>query len=255
MCAAFADATRVTCAAVDGRVWYTTVHMHEGVKTIVLDKNDKTLNVFITNKVRGLQHTMYLNEISKLAQEETMRQAASIQSGGLFNLDLHVERKRRRAHACARRFTVDGKLPAFVEVELRAHPDIHVDAVKVRVVPVVERCKTECITMAIDSAAMDHIVTVLREQQRKPCRTRESQPCAKVYWSEQKSGVVAQNVHSKKLRVFKCTRDPACIAASRMTARAWATGADDGQHGEEVSDEEQDCDEQDRDHTGSESDA
>ena len=54
MCAAFADATRVTCAAVDGRVWYTTVHMHEGVKTIVLDKNDKTLNVFITNKVRGL---------------------------------------------------------------------------------------------------------------------------------------------------------------------------------------------------------
>ena len=181
MCASFADAKVVTHPTAGTRRWLTPVQtITGGPQMIVMDKADKALNTFITGTTAGLRHTRYLGTIAKRAQDETLRMAVSIQSGGLYDsADVTTASKRLKATATAKQLVVDGKLPPIVTVELpeREFTDgTVVGGATARVATMVVREGAGAsgkVSLAADPGAMGHVIAVLAhsdEQRAAPPR-------------------------------------------------------------------------------------
>ena len=236
----FDDATVVTSDATGTRRWLTPVHTLDegGPRMLVVDKADKDLNTFITGRTHGLRHTTYLGTIGKRAQDETLRRAVSIQSGGLYDTaDVTTPSKRLKATAVAKQLGAEGRLPLIVDVELptREFTDgTVVPGATAKVAAVAVREGTGAngkITMAVDPAAIGHVIAVLAhsDEHHAAPRRRAKSPSGPthVWWCEEKKAVVSQNVHSSKYRTFKVEdSSPDGKATAFVSARAWATSTD-----------------------------
>ena len=209
-----------------------------GPQMIVMDKADKALNTFITGTTAGLRHTRYLGTIAKRAQDETLRMAVSIQSGGLYDsADVTTASKRLKATATAKQLVVDGKLPPIVTVELpeREFTDgTVVGGATARVATMVVREGAGAsgkVSLAADPDAMGHVIAVLAhsEEQHAAPRRRAKAPSgpSHVWWCEEKKAVVSQNVHSQKYRTFKVEEgSPDGKETAFVTAQKWAMAPD-----------------------------
>ena len=246
MAAQFADAIVVTSEATGTRRWLTPVEaLDGGDRVIEFDKTDTTLNKFVTGRFDGLKGTTYLSFIAKRAQDETLRRAVDIQSGGLYDTaDVGNPSKRLKATAVAKQVDADGRLPPIVGVELpdRTFEDGKVvHGVTVRVLSAIARqgqgtgaCGK--VSMIADPDAVGHVIDVLahgEEQQAAPKRTRAATGPRHVWWCEKKCAVVSQNVHSGKYRTFRLGGDRELTIEAAVE---WATQAPPAKDTEETSD-------------------
>ena len=246
MCAQFADAIVVTSDATGERRWLTPVEtLDGGERVIVLDKTDSTLNKFVTGRFDGLKSTTYLSSIARRAQDETLRRAVDIHSGGLYDTaDVGNPYKRLKATAVAKQVDADGRLPPIVDVELpdRTFEDGKVvHGVTVRVLSTIARqgqgtgaCGK--VSMIADPDAVGHVIDVLahcEEQQAAPKRTRAATGPRHVWWCEKKCAVVSQNVHSGKYRTFRLGGDKELTIEAAVE---WATQAPPATDADETSD-------------------
>ena len=246
MAAQFADAIVVTSEATGTRRWLTPVEtLDGGDRVIEFDKTDTTLNKFVTGRFDGLKGTTYLSFIAKRAQDETLRRAVDIQSGGLYDTaDVGNPSKRLKATAVAKQVDADGRLPPIVDVALpdRTFEDgTMVRAATAKVMSTIARQGQGAgacgkVRMIADPDAVGHLIEVLahvEEQQTAPKRTRTAAGPRHAWWCEKKCAVVSQNVHSGKYRTFRNGGDR---ERTIEAAVEWATQAPSATDADDTSD-------------------